>query len=249
MSGGEPMPTPSVIDISHHQTIPASLVPAKQAGIVGCIHKASEGTSYVDDKLDARFYLARDAEMKFGVYHFMRPGAMAAQVEHFHDTIAHLLDDDPDLLIAADYEVDDISIDELLEFIAGIEQQCERSCVLYSGHTLKEALATEPNWELSQRRLWLAQYSSTPTLPAGWDKYWLWQYSQDGNVPGINPPVDLNQYGGDSIAQLLAEWSGTDRAPLPPVPDDRPRRTIEITVRAPPRMRILVNGQEIAAQA
>ena len=40
---------PAFIDLSHHNVIPQSLKPAKQSGIVGVIHKATEGTSYVDD--------------------------------------------------------------------------------------------------------------------------------------------------------------------------------------------------------
>src|SRR5262245_32071305 len=80
---GVPMLKPAFIDLSHHNTIPESLQDARRSGILGVIHKATEGSSYVDSKVDARFWLARDAGMMWGVYHFVRPGDMDQQVGFF----------------------------------------------------------------------------------------------------------------------------------------------------------------------
>lgn len=43
--------------------------------------------------------------------------------------------------------------------------------------------------------LWIANYGnvSTPPLPLGWDRYFLWQYSSDGAIKGITTNVDLNK--------------------------------------------------------
>src|SRR5262245_29309111 len=99
---------PAFIDISHHQTIPESLVPAAQAGIIGVVHKATEGTSYVDDKMDNRRYLAQEAGLLWGLYHFVRGGSMDAQVDHFLDAAAPY--SDANTLLALDWEVSDVSL-------------------------------------------------------------------------------------------------------------------------------------------
>lgn len=44
--------------------------------------------------------------------------------------------------------------------------------------------------------LWLANYTNKPqpTLPKGWSKYTLWQWTDQGVVSGINSRVDLNRF-------------------------------------------------------
>ncbi|MBB4906981.1 GH25 family lysozyme [Actinophytocola algeriensis] len=56
--------------------------------------------------------------------------------------------------------------------------------------------------------LWVASWSSnptTPTLPAGWSNWELWQYSATTTVPGITGPVDGNYVrGGEEALAALA---------------------------------------------
>jgi lysozyme len=206
---------PGFIDISHHQVIPESLVAAKQSGILGVIHKATEGKSYVDDKYAARKHLAADAGMLFGAYHFLRPGDMEDQAAFFVETAGL----DPAMLYAADHEDARVSLGELKGFLAAVNDIIGRpnGCVIYSGHVLKEQLGTKPDAFITAHRLWLAQYSSSPSLPAGFTGFWGWQYTDKGTVPGINPPTDLNAYDG-TADELAAEWSGSGVAPVPPEP-------------------------------
>jgi GH25 family lysozyme M1 (1,4-beta-N-acetylmuramidase) len=109
--------------------------------------------------------------------------------------------------------------------------------VLYSGHVLKEALNGEPNDEIASYRLWLAQYGSDYDLPLGYDKLWGWQYTEDGDCPGIQSPVDLNAYYG-TAEQLRADWDGSGIAP--PAPEE-----IEIVVTAPRgvKVRVVYKGE------
>jgi GH25 family lysozyme M1 (1,4-beta-N-acetylmuramidase) len=44
--------------------------------------------------------------------------------------------------------------------------------------------------ELTQWKIWLAQYNTAPTYTT--TKYDLWQYSSTGKVSGINGNVDMN---------------------------------------------------------
>jgi len=76
------------------------------------------------------------------------------------------------------------------------------------------------------RRLWLAQSVSTPKCQASWSTWWLWQYSGDGRVAGVDSACDVIIYDGP-IDQLVAEWSGGAPAPAPET------QTITITITAP----------------
>lgn len=234
------MPTPSVIDLSHHNTIPQSLQPANDSGIIGVIHKATEGVSVTDDKLKARRALARDAGMLFGAYHFLRKGSIRDQVAFFIDTCMSAQGEAFEWskwLLALDYEDDSVPLDDAIEFLEELEAQTARSPLLYSGHTLKDKLGGKTDARLSGYRLWLAQYTSgTPSLPPGFDRYWLWQYTDKGQVPGINPPVDLNQ-AGVPLDRLVAEWTGGE--PSPPT-----EAIVRITIDAPPGVKVMVEGIE-----
>jgi len=236
------MPTTRVIDLSHHNTVPSSLQPAKDAGVWGIIHKLTEGTGFTDDKVQARYFLAGQAGMLWGVYHFIRPGKIEQQAEYFVSQANALEVADDDTLYVLDYEDTGVSLDDALTFMRKVEDLTGHIPVLYSGHVLKEALNGKPNAEISDYRLWLAQYSSAPTMPPGFDDYWLWQFSESGSVPGISPPVDVNAYDGDEAA-LRDEWSGSG-APAPTPEPEELVVTITVTVAAPPNVTVVVNTEE-----
>lgn len=219
------MPTPIVIDLSHHNKV-SSLQPAKDFGIVGVIHKATEGGSYVDDMVDNRWYFAKQAGLLWGLYHFMRPGDQKAHAKHFVE-VARANGDD-DTMLCADHEDKAVSLNDLKIWLTEVERLTGRKPVLYSGNVLKEQLGSHADATLSTYRLWLAQYSATAKLPAGFDHYWLWQYTDKGTCPGVTPPTDLNS--GDK-AVVTKNWSGSTAAPGPdPDPAPEPERPNEVSV-------------------
>lgn len=57
--------------------------------------------------------------------------------------------------------------------------------------------------------LWVASYRETPTLPAGWSNWALWQYSNATSVPGISSAkVDGNYaHSEDDLAKLATKGS------------------------------------------
>lgn len=241
------MPRISVVDLSHHNTIPSSLQPAANIGVLGVIHKATEATGYKDEKYESRRKLAADAKLLWGAYHFMRRDQIAVQVDWFMRFAAP----DDNTLMACDYEDPQVPMAQLIEFMQRLEQKLGRSPVLYCGHVLKEKLGKTPNPALTGYRLWLAQYGNSPHPPAGWEKPWLWQYS-DGTVgpaphlvAGINPPVDCDYYEGTDD-QLRLEWAGgqvqaAKAAPAPQEPAPAaPESVVKIVIEAPPGVRVEV---------
>lgn len=233
------MPKTVVVDLSHHNTVPESLKPAKAAGVLGVIHKLTEGTGYVDDKVAARYHLALDADLLWGVYHFIRPGKIAEQARHFLAQAKGVAN--PETIFVLDYEDAGVSLDDCLQFLELVEVETGRTPIIYSGHVLKEKLGGKPNANLARYPLWLAQYGPEAVLPPGWDNYWLWQFTDKGTVPGINPPTDCNAYDGPT-EQMVAEWRG-EEAPEPAPEPEAGEVSVVIAAPAGIIVNVVVNGE------
>lgn len=227
---------PAYIDLSHHNTIPQSLQATYASGIVGIVHKMTEGTSFVDPKVDARYFLAQDAGMLWGLYHFVRPGSMVDQAMFFVDKADELKVLDDNTMMCLDWEDKGVSADDVLMFLTTVEELTNRSPVLYSGHVLKEDADTR----LTDFRLWLAHYANAPVLPNGWSTWWGWQYTDQGECLGVTPPTDMNAFNG-TRDELIASWSGNGniKPPKPPQPESK-----VVTIIVPTGVRVNIVQQE-----
>jgi GH25 family lysozyme M1 (1,4-beta-N-acetylmuramidase) len=241
-----------VVDLSHYD--PANdYDKVKKAGIVGVIYKATQGTGYTDATYGMQRALALQAGLKWGAYHFGDGSDVKRQVANFLG-YAQI---DADTLFCLDFEPNDssqMSLQQAKDFVTQVEQGLNRpnQCVLYSGNQIKEDLGNQKDPFWSARRLWLAQYGSTPDWPPAWTTYWLWQYT-DGSV-GPYPHtvdgcdsggVDCNSYPG-TPEQLAAEWASGVPGPLPPPPPPPPSPTdlmVTVTISAPPG--VTVNVQQV----
>lgn len=205
------MPRTDVIDLSHHNTVSAGFHDAKAAGVKGIIHKLTEGVTFQDSRWRSRYESAKVVGLLFGVYHFLRTTDPKMQAEWFY----HCAPIDQDVLLAVDYEDDQVELSLLKDFLRYAETLFKRPLVIYSGHTLKQKMP-QPDPEICNHRLWLAQYSQAPVLPVGFDTAWLWQFTDKGTGFGIGPAFDCNQ--ADDPNALAAEWSGAAAAePVEPV--------------------------------
>src|SRR5437667_9726212 len=88
-----------VVDISHHNGN-VDLGKAQAAGIVGVIHKATQGTSMTDNMYDQNRQQAVAAGLRWGAYHFGTKAAGAAQGDSFLNTA----NADDQTLLLLDYE-------------------------------------------------------------------------------------------------------------------------------------------------
>ena len=202
------MPTPLVIDLSHHNANP-DFAKIRAAGVVGVIHKATQGTSYVDTTYAQRKPLALQAGLLWGAYHFGTGGAVIAQVTNFID----VTQPDGSFLLALDFEQnagDSMSLDQAKQFLSEVERQAGQRPVLYTGGYFNQCTGNRADPTMAGYRVWWAQYAAAPKVNPTWPSYWLWQYS-DGTVgPGqkvVNgaAPCDCSAHDGGE-AGLRASW-------------------------------------------
>jgi len=200
----------AVIDISHHNGTSLNFGAAKTAGILGVIHKATQGLSGVDPNFQSNRTSIRNANLLFGAYHFGDGSDGGLQARHF----LAVTQSGPNDLIALDLENNpagpSMTLEEARAFATVIFETIHKWPVLYSGHYLKEALRGNPDSVLNNCPLWLAQYGPTAVLPPGWAKWSLWQYTdgaQPGSqaVPGIGH-CDRERFNGDA-ADLPTFWA------------------------------------------
>lgn len=204
----------AVIDTSHHNRV-SSFAKAKAAGILGVIQKATQGTGYCDPTFASTRKKVEDAGLMFGAYHFGTGGDAIAQADCFLSKAG------TKTLLVLDFEGNpqgrDMSLEEAEHFVHHIKEVTGRYPGLYSGHTVKEALAKAgvrrpEQTELSRCWLWIAQYSRAPLIPKVWTQWTLWQYtdgavgSEPHSVPGVGR-CDRDQFNG-TPEQLQAFWTG-----------------------------------------
>ena len=204
-----PEPINVVVDLSHYNG-EVDLAAAKAAGLVGVIHKATQGLDGVDPTYAARREQARAAGLLWGAYHFATGGDGVAQAEHF----LAVAGGEAGTLLALDLEANpagqSMPLEEARAFVTHVAQATCRYPGLYSGSYIKELLGAGSDPVLAQCCFWLAQYGPTAIVPPNWPTWTLWQYTDGafGDPPHDLPGVgrcDRDKFNGDE-AQLRKLW-------------------------------------------
>jgi lysozyme len=200
----------AVIDVSHHNGLNLDFGVAGDAGILGVIHKATQGASGVDPIYAANKAAVKAANLLFGSYHFGDGSDGDAQANQFLAIAAPATNE----LVALDLESNpggpSMTLEEARAFVTVIFNTIGKWPVLYSGHDLKDMLNGTADSVLSNCPLWLAQYGPAAVLPPGWANWSMWQYT-DGvvdnpaSVVGIGH-CDRSRFDGDAPA-LTAFWA------------------------------------------
>ncbi|MEO6323037.1 MAG: glycoside hydrolase family 25 protein [Thermoanaerobaculia bacterium] len=202
-------PSNVVVDLSHHNGS-VNLGKAASAGIVGVIHKATQGTSYQDPLYATNRTKAKSASLLWGAYHFGTSADGVTQAEHFLQAVNPGSSD----LLVLDFEEDhqgpSMPLEEARAFVTHVKETTGRWPGLYSGHYVKTLLGSNSDPVLGSCWFWLAQYGPTPVVPAAWKTWSLWQYTDGGlglgpyDVPGIGR-CDRDKFNG-SLQDLNTLW-------------------------------------------
>ncbi len=178
------------IDVSNHQGyIEWERIDQNQVNFV--FMKATEGETFTDKSFRSNWEAAEEAGFLRGAYHFYREESSGKdQAEHFIDVVpreAYALPPVVDVeLLAADGEA---FVKELKVFLSTLEEHYGQKPLIYCNRATYDAYIKE---NFQDYGLWYADYNSPPPIE-GW---LFWQFTDNGNVAGIEGPVDFNQYSG-----------------------------------------------------
>lgn len=163
---------------------------------------------------------ALEAGLLWGAYHFGTGADGVEQAQHFLD----MVQPDNQTLLALDLEANlngpSMNLEEARSFVILINEETGNWPVLYSGYYVKQLLGSNQDPVLAQCPFWLAQYGPTAVVPANWQTWTLWQYT-DGAAGA--PPHDVagaglcdrDYYNGDA-GGLQASWGSCLQSQRPP---------------------------------
>jgi lysozyme len=203
-------PANVVVDLSHFNQSP-DFVAAQKAGIVGAIHKATQGVTYLDPTYVEHRKAAAAAGILWGAYHFGTGSDGVQQAAFFLDSVQPA----DDTLLVLDFEANpqgpSMTLEEARAFVTHVQQETGRWPGLYSGHYIKELLGTSSDPVLANCWLWLSQYGPTPVVPPNWKTWTMWQYTDGAlgpephTVPGLGR-CDRDQFNGP-MSGLRKLWN------------------------------------------
>lgn len=187
------------IDVSYHQGL-IDWKKVAQSGIEFAIIRAGYGRNTVDKRFVGNICGADTAGLKIGIYWFIYAKNEQEAIENADmcDRTIRLYKDIIKMKVAADFEYDSDAYSTrqgvkhtkesrtriVKAFLERLKSKGYDVCVYANPDYLKGKFG-----DLSAYPLWLAKYSHS----MGDYKPWMWQYSSEGTVPGINGNVDLNE--------------------------------------------------------
>lgn len=200
-----------VIDLSHFNNV-TSFSEIKAGGIAGIIHKATQGTGYVDPTYASRRTQALDAGLWWGAYHFGVNADGKAQAQYFLSVVKP----GPQDLLALDFEEDpssQMSIEQAEQFVTEVYNQTGRYPGFYSDALAGRLLGSSVNSVLANCWFWRAEYGgSSPIVPPTWPTWTMWQYTQSGTVTGLSGACDRDTFNGN-LEGLARLWGYTEITP------------------------------------
>lgn len=206
-SGLTPEPEKKVygIDIYHGDIINSWQELAKSIDFI--FLKATEGASIQDSQLNDYRYMAKDAGITTGFYHFYRSNRdPIVQAKSFLQKIGSLYPGDlPPVL---DWETEDDTadgpdIEEIRLWLDYVEGKLGVTPIIYSGSSFIGDKKLPPSFR--RYPFWVAHYTKkdSPKVPFPWKDFTFWQKTDSQIVSGVKNPCDYNVFNG-SLDQLKA---------------------------------------------
>jgi lysozyme len=193
-----------IIDLSHYNEV-TSFTEVKQGGIVGVIHKATEGTNWTDSTYASRKQQALAAGLWWGAYHFGVNEDGAAQAQYF----LSIVNPGPQDLLALDFEENpssQMTIAQAEQFVTEVYNATGRYPGFYSDSLAGSLLGSSEDSILKNCWFWRAEYGgASPSVPPTWATWTMWQYTESGTVSGIGGACDRDTFNG-SLAGLSNLW-------------------------------------------
>lgn len=205
----------AVLDLSHHNPVTA-FWDIQRSGVVGVIHKATQGGAMIDAKFHDHLTRAKETGLLLGAYHFGTGSSGQKQAYHFLN-VARQFAPLEDLLLVLDWEdnkTSTMTLEDAEQFVALVHRETKRYPVIYSGMAFFNARvrSIKPDESILRKcPLWIARYSADPpVLAKGWGPWKLWQYTSTGRCKGVQGNVDRNRFPGEE-KELRCWWTTAGR--------------------------------------
>lgn len=218
------------VDVSSHQgTVQWPQVAG--GGISFAITKATGGAWYTNPTLGANWLGIKAAGLARGAYHYAfessgqtLPGdGPEAEADYFVAALKRAGGIEEGDLLALDIEEGDGALgDWCLRWLRRVEALTGVKPFVYTNPSFSAAHGLGSTPALADYPLWLAAYqASQPPAPRPWPEIAIWQHSDNGAVPGISTPVDLDRFNGSREALLaLGKGGAVAQSPAPSDPRD-----------------------------
>lgn len=192
-----------VIDLSHwNVNVDFGLI--KKNGTIAVIHKATGGVKFVDNYYRTRRIAAEKEGLLWGAYHFGINMSGIDQANHFLNKVGStkntllVLDIEP-------YKNKIMTPNQVMDFIKTVNIRTNNSVTVYGSYSILKKYSTP---FLVKNPLWIAHYKkSLPIVLPGWDKWVLWQYTNNGSLPvpqGVGK-CNKDKFNG-SVDKLKKFW-------------------------------------------
>lgn len=169
-----------IIDVSSNQAHPINWTEVKKAGVAGVILKATQGLGYTNPFFERDLKGCNDNKIPVMAYHFAMFSTAVAEAEHFIR------------VAGARARVLDIETSSNLAWANEFLKTIHCHLGLVDDQTMLYGSASSlPRRGLISLR-WVADYGvSTVSPPCA-----LWQFSETGEIAGIENEVDLSRWMG-----------------------------------------------------
>lgn len=184
--------------------------------------RSSEGNSFVDPYYLRNYNNAKQNGLKVGFYHYLTATTEQEAIEQADFFVSLVGGLEADCRLAMDFEqFNGLNIEEInnvsLTFLQRVEEKSGKEVVIYSDtynaiNTFSEELAIK-------YPIWIAEYDvEEPENNGKWNSWVGFQYSDIGEVPGIDAKVDLDYFTKDIF--LTDTTAIVEPSSPPPSPDD-----------------------------
>ena len=191
------------VDVSEHQST-VDWAQVKEAGFEFAMIRVgyrgyTEGKLFADSSFEHHLNAAREAGLDVGVYFFSQAVTPAEAEEEAMFVLAALEGEPLDLPVVFDWEYVSADVrtgmmdgrtltDCALAFCEEVEDNGYDAMIYFNQDQAENMYCLE---ELTAYDFWLAMYSEKMNFPY---RVEMWQYTEEGSVPGIEGDADINLF-------------------------------------------------------
>ena len=188
----------------------------KNSGIDVVYIKASQGNSIKDPYFEINYENAKANNLKVGFYHFLTATTVEKAEQQAIFFASVISGKQADCKLAMDYEqfdgIDTQLINQIaMAFMQKVEELTKKQVIIYSD--LYNSESTFNSELASQGELWLAYYGDYRNLEnvnSSWNTFIGVQYTDQGNVAGINGNVDRDLFAEEIFLDDSSEIPNTE---------------------------------------